>query len=123
MWEKIVLNLISNAFKFKFEGEIAVRIRGVDSSVELQVADTGIGIAEADLPRVFERFRRIENARSRSFEGTGIGLALVHELVRLHWGEISVKSVVGRGTTFTVRLHLGNGHLPREHIAREVPAK
>ena len=85
-WEKVVLNLLSNAVKFTFEGEIAVRLRRVDATAELIVADTGIGIAEQELPRLFERFHRVRGAEGRSHEGAGIGLALVHELVQLHAG-------------------------------------
>jgi PAS domain S-box-containing protein len=109
MWEKIVLNLLSNAFKFTFQGEISVetRLSRDGRSAELIVRDTGVGIPEHDLPRLFERFHRVEGQKSRSFEGSGIGLALVQELTRLHGGEISVESAVGRGTTFTVSLPLG----------------
>src|SRR6185437_370911 len=84
MWEKIVLNLLSNAFKFTFEGEIAVRVRQRDGGAVLSVRDTGIGIPEHEMPRLFDRFHRVEGARGRTHEGTGIGLALVQELVRLH---------------------------------------
>ncbi|CCG99247.1 multi-sensor signal transduction histidine kinase [Fibrella aestuarina BUZ 2] len=104
MWEKIVLNLISNAFKFTLAGSITVRLRQLDDAVELSVQDTGVGIPEADLPRLFERFHRVEGSRGRSFEGTGIGLALVHELIDLHAGTIDVQSEVNVGSTFTVRL-------------------
>jgi PAS domain S-box-containing protein len=116
MWEKIVLNLLSNAFKFTFEGEIAVGLRLVRGQVELSVRDTGVGVPAEELPRLFERFHRIAGQRSRSFEGSGIGLALVQELVRLHGGMISVESIVGIGTTFTIRFPLGTGHLPKERI-------
>jgi PAS domain S-box-containing protein len=119
MWEKIVLNLVSNAFKFTFEGSITVRQRFEGDSVELAVSDTGIGVAERDLPRLFERFHRVEEARSRSFEGSGIGLALVHELVRMHGGEILVESRLKVGTTFRVRLPRGAAHLPSEHVRPE----
>jgi len=102
MWERIVLNLLSNAFKFTFEGTISVELHARDGRVELVVRDTGVGIPKAELPRVFERFHRIEGTRSRTHEGTGIGLALVRDLVNLHEGEISVSSEEGRGTTFTV---------------------
>ena len=91
MWEKIVLNLLSNAFKFTFEGEIAVELQGVggrQAFAQLTVRDTGVGIPQSELPRLFERFHRIEGQKSRSFEGSGIGLALVQELVRLHGGTI-----------------------------------
>ncbi|WP_316238939.1 ATP-binding protein [Bradyrhizobium sp. SZCCHNR1015] len=118
LWEKIVLNLVSNAFKFTLEGEIAVSI-GLSTDgdhAELEVRDTGTGIPPGELPHLFERFRRIDGARGRSFEGSGIGLALVQELVRLHGGEIAVDSELGRGTVFTVRIPLGSAHLPAGQI-------
>ncbi|HYC31768.1 MAG TPA: HAMP domain-containing sensor histidine kinase, partial [Gemmatimonadales bacterium] len=86
MWEKIVLNLVSNAFKFTLEGEIGVSLHRRDDAIVLRVRDTGTGIPGEDLPHVFERFRRVQNARARTVEGTGIGLAMVAELVRLHGG-------------------------------------
>jgi PAS domain S-box-containing protein len=116
MWEKIMLNLLSNAFKFTFEGEIAVRLRQVNGQVELSVNDSGVGIPQHELPRVFERFHRIEGQKSRTYEGSGIGLALVQELVKFHKGTISLESAVGRGTTFTIALPLGRSHLPPERI-------
>ncbi|WP_395678476.1 response regulator [Inquilinus sp.] len=118
MWEKIVLNLLSNALKFTFEGEISVAVRPSQDgrSAEVAVTDTGTGIAAEELPRLFERFRRIEGARGRSFEGSGIGLALVQELVKLHGGQVRVESEVGRGTAFTVVIPFGTGHLPAERI-------
>jgi PAS domain S-box-containing protein len=112
MWEKIVLNLVSNAFKFTFEGEIAVALREQDGVARLTVRDTGTGIPPEELPRLFERFHRVQGARGRSFEGSGIGLALVQELVRLHGGEVRVESEVGRGTMFTVDIPFGTVHLP-----------
>jgi signal transduction histidine kinase/DNA-binding response OmpR family regulator len=116
MWEKIVLNLLSNAFKFTFEGSIAVRIRMEADRACLEVADTGTGIAEDEIPRLFERFHRIEGARSRTHEGSGIGLALIHELVRLHGGDIRVQSRLGAGTTFRVSIPRGAAHLPASRI-------
>ncbi|MEP0769162.1 ATP-binding protein [Trichocoleus sp. ST-U1] len=116
MWEKIVLNLLSNAFKFTFEGEIAVVLRPVGDHVELMVRDTGTGIPAAELPKLFERFHRVEGARGRTFEGTGIGLSLVQELVDLQGGAIAVDSTLGRGSTFTVRLPMGTAHLPSDDI-------
>jgi signal transduction histidine kinase len=115
-WEKIVLNLVSNAFKFTFEGQIAVRLRRRDDHVELAVSDTGTGIPEHELPRVFERFHRVEGSRSRSFEGTGIGLALVSELVKAHGGRVRVESVLGGGSTFIVDIPVGRDHLPKERV-------
>jgi signal transduction histidine kinase/FixJ family two-component response regulator len=116
MWEKIVLNLLSNAFKFTFAGAITVGLREVDGQVELSVHDTGVGIPKAELPRLFERFHRIAGQRSRSYEGSGIGLALVQELVKLHGGEIHAESEAGLGTTLTIRIPFGTEHLPKEGV-------
>ena len=116
MWEKIVLNLLSNALKFTFEGEICVRLAAEAGSVRLEVRDTGTGIAAQDLPRVFERFHRIEGARSRSHEGSGIGLALVQELVNLHGGRVAASSELGVGSTFEVHVPRGTAHLAPERI-------
>ncbi|MEU6404286.1 SpoIIE family protein phosphatase [Streptomyces sp. NPDC046985] len=117
MWEKVVLNLLSNALKFTFDGSIAVRVRDEGEEAVVTVEDTGIGVAPAELPRLFERFHRIENARSRSNEGSGIGLALVRELVDLHGGAIRADSAEGRGTLFTIRLPYGAAHLPPDSVA------
>ena len=112
MWEQIVLNLLSNAVKFTFEGRIGIGLRPHGRSAELTVTDTGTGIPADELPRLFERFHRVERARARSGEGSGIGLAVVRELVGLHGGAIAVDSTPDRGTTFTVTLPLGHEHLP-----------
>jgi PAS domain S-box-containing protein len=125
MWEKVILNLVSNAFKFTPSGSIAVAVRVVSGStrvevdgeadgppdsagsgetVEISISDTGIGIPEHELPRLFERFHRVAGAQGRSIEGSGIGLALVHELVRLQGGTIRVASSWGAGTTFTITM-------------------
>jgi PAS domain S-box-containing protein len=117
MWEKIVLNLLSNAFKFTFEGSIEVRLREDAARALLTVRDTGAGIPAAGMPRLFERFHRVEGTRARTHEGSGIGLAMVHELVRLHGGEILAESEAGKGTTFEVAIPLGHGHLPQEQVA------
>ena len=122
MWEKIVLNLLSNAFKFTFQGGIAVTLRQVGPTAELRVRDTGTGIAAEELPRLFERFHRIESSQGRTHEGTGIGLALVQELVKLHGGSITAESAVGRGTTFTLSIPLGSEHLPSAQIGKPNPA-
>ena len=121
IWEKIVLNLLSNAFKFTFSGQIAVKLRQVINHAQLTVQDTGVGIPEAELPRLFERFHRVSGTRSRSYEGSGIGLSLVQELVKLHGGTIEVSSQVDVGTTFTVAIPLGKAHLPSDRLWREAP--
>jgi PAS domain S-box-containing protein len=117
MWEKIVLNLLSNAFKFTLEGGVALTLRAVGDCAELSVRDTGTGIPESELPRIFERFHRIEGAAGRTHEGTGIGLALVDELVRLHGGTVTAESRMGQGTIFHVRIPFGSAHLAPERIA------
>ena len=121
MWEKIVLNLLSNALKFTHDGEIEVAVRADDDAATLTVRDTGVGIPSEELPRLFERFHRVESARGRTVEGSGIGLALVAELVRLHGGTVHVESEVGRGTTFTVRIPVGTAHLPADRIRAPEP--
>ena len=117
MWEKIVLNLLSNAFKFTWEGEITVALRWADEHVELEVRDTGTGIPAEAMPHLFERFHRVEGARGRTYEGSGIGLSLVQELVKLHGGTIQVSSVVNRGSCFTVLIPTGYAHIPKERIS------
>lgn len=116
MWEKIVVNLLSNAFKYTLQGSIRVRQTAAKNSVELEVSDTGAGIPESEQLHVFDRFHRVEGAQGRTHEGSGIGLALVHELTRLHGGSIALQSVPGQGSTFTVRLPFGAAHLPQEQI-------
>jgi signal transduction histidine kinase/DNA-binding response OmpR family regulator len=122
MWEKVVLNLLSNALKFTFDGEIRVTLRESDDVVELTVADTGVGIPDEELPRLFERFHRVENTRARTHEGSGIGLALVHDLVQLHGGSIDVESRLGEGTRFTVTLRSGVDHLPADRVVAAAAA-
>lgn len=116
MWEKIVMNLMSNAFKYTLSGGITVRMYERDDKAVIAFSDTGIGIPEDEIPRLFERFHRVKNAVGRSFEGTGIGLSLVRELVALHHGHIEASSQHGKGTTFTVTLPLGHAHLPDDQI-------
>jgi signal transduction histidine kinase/CheY-like chemotaxis protein len=116
MWEKIILNLLSNAFKFTMHGTITVQLVDVGERLRLTVADTGIGMPKDSHDRVFERFYRVESAHGRSHEGSGIGLALVHELVKLHGGSISVCSELHRGSTFAVEIPKGHAHLPRERL-------
>lgn len=119
MWEKIVLNLISNAFKYTLSGSIHVKLHLEGQSVVLTVKDTGIGISAEDLPHLFERFYRVRQVQARTQEGSGIGLSLVQELVRLHGGTISVESQPEVGSTFTIRLPRGYAHLPPERLALE----
>jgi len=121
MWEKIVLNLISNAFKFTFEGEITVSLEQVGHLAELHVRDTGVGIPATEIPNLFDRFHRVPNARSRTHEGSGIGLALVYELVKLHSGSMRVESVEGQGSTFIVRVPLGQDHLAQSQVGGDRP--
>jgi PAS domain S-box-containing protein len=116
MWEKIVLNLLSNAFKFTFAGEIEVSLRTIGAAVELCVRDTGTGVPPQHLPHLFERFYRVENAQGRTFEGSGIGLALVQELAKLHGGAVRAESELGRGSRFIVTVPLGKDHLPADRI-------
>ena len=116
MWEKIVLNLLSNAFKFTFDGAITVALRAAGPRVDLSVGDTGTGIPARELPHLFERFHRVRDARGRTHEGSGIGLALVQELVKLHGGTAAVTSELGRGSTFTVTIPFGHAHLPADRI-------
>lgn len=115
-WEKIVLNLLSNAFKFTFHGTISVALRWKHDHVLLSVTDTGTGIPADDIGRIFDRFHRVHDAHGRSFEGTGIGLSLVHELVKLHGGTIRVESVQQQGSTFTVSIPTGTAHLPKAQV-------
>jgi signal transduction histidine kinase len=117
MWEKIVFNLLSNAFKYTLKGNISLRMFPKDRNVILQVEDTGIGIPARELPHMFERFYRVENAAGRSYEGTGIGLSLTKELVTLHGGKIEVESTEGKGSTFTITVPVGKDHLPADQIA------
>jgi signal transduction histidine kinase/CheY-like chemotaxis protein len=118
MWEKIVLNLLSNALKFTFQGEIALRVAREGETIVLSVDDTGTGVPAAELPHLFERFHRVRGARARTHEGSGIGLALVSELVKLHGGEIRAESQEGKGTRFEVRIPLGRAHLPAERVVQ-----
>ena len=95
MWEKIVLNLLSNAFKFTFEGEIRVTLRAPGGRADPDGHRHRRRHCGGEQPRVFDRFHRIEGTRARTHEGSGIGLALVHDLVQLHGGDIAVESEPG----------------------------
>jgi len=119
LWETIVLNLLSNAFKFTMQGGVTVSVGTSQdgSHAVLTVRDTGTGISATDLPRLFERFHRIEGTTGRTHEGSGIGLALVQELVALHGGHISVESTPGEGSSFIVSIPFGKAHLPPERVS------
>jgi hypothetical protein len=125
MWEKVVLNLLSNAFKYTLNGRIGVRLISQDGAAKLLVEDTGVGIPEKELPFLFERFHRVEGTRGRTQEGTGIGLALVAELIKLHGGSVEAASKLGLGSTFTVSLPFGTAHLPSDRVnaseSNEIP--
>ena len=120
MWEKIVSNLISNAFKFTHQGTVTVRARERRDDLLVEVADTGVGIPEAELPRLFERFHRVAETRGRAHEGSGIGLSLVKELVQLHGGTVAVASEVGKGSTFSVAIPKGHVHLPEDSVSQQL---
>ena len=121
MWEKIVLNLISNAFKFTFEGEINIALMQFGEDVELRVRDTGVGIPKEHLPRLFDRFHRIENTRSRTHEGSGIGLALGAGIGEISWRICRARKVNRKGQHFIVSFPLGSAHLPADRIGGTAP--
>ncbi|RYY91912.1 MAG: hybrid sensor histidine kinase/response regulator, partial [Chitinophagaceae bacterium] len=116
MWERIMLNLLSNAFKYSEQGSITVSVGEAGEELVVAVSDTGIGIPEDQLSKVFDRFHRIESRGGRSQEGTGIGLAMVRELVRLHGGRIAVESKAGEGSRFVIHVPVGRNHLPQDRI-------
>jgi adenylate cyclase len=122
-FDKVLYNLLSNAMKFTDpEGSITVKVEPAGDHIRMQVIDTGIGIRKEQIPHLFERFRQAEGSVNRSHEGSGLGLALVKELVELHGGQITVESVYSKGTTFTVWLQTGTAHLPLEQVL-EVPTE
>ncbi|NES94478.1 MAG: response regulator [Desertifilum sp. SIO1I2] len=122
-FDKVLYNLLSNAMKFtNVGGQITVILQKAGDHCLLQVQDSGIGIRADQIPHLFERFRQAEGSVNRSYEGTGLGLALVRELVELHGGQISVESIYGEGSTFSVWLQIGSAHLPAEQVI-EVPTE
>jgi signal transduction histidine kinase/response regulator RpfG family c-di-GMP phosphodiesterase len=120
-FDKVLYNLLSNAMKFTPSGKsITVRLKEIGGQAQLQVSDEGIGIREDQIPHLFERFRQADGSANRHYEGTGLGLSLVQELSELHGGKVSVQSVYGQGTTFTIDLPLGSGHLPANQVVEQV---
>jgi signal transduction histidine kinase/class 3 adenylate cyclase len=116
-FDKVLYNLLSNAMKFTNSGGIiAIKVEPAGDHIRIQVKDTGIGIRTEQIPHLFERFRQAEGSVNRSYEGSGLGLALVKELVELHGGQISVESIYEAGTTFTVWLQTGTAHLPIDQV-------
>jgi signal transduction histidine kinase len=118
MWEKVVPNLLSNAFKFTLQGGVTVRLSETPGGAVLEVIDTGTGIPESDVPRVFDRFHRVDGAVGRTHEGAGIGLALVREAVEIHGGSVEVRSKQGEGSTFRIEIPKGSAHLPAGSLQR-----
>ncbi|RIB29688.1 histidine kinase-like ATPase [Gigaspora rosea] len=120
MYETIIFNLCSNALKHTWNGHITIRLypdyKNMKRIIVLEVSDTGVGIPELALPNIFQRFYRIESQRSRSHEGTGIGLALAKEFIACHGGNITVNSVINKGTTFKCWFPIGCEHLPKNKI-------
>ena len=108
--EQVVTNLIDNALKYTDKGSVAVTLKPDGAYAVMTVHDTGIGIPKEAIPRLFERFYRVDKARSRDTGGTGLGLSIVERIVSMHGGFIHVESVVGRGSTFTVRLPVKPPH-------------
>jgi len=121
--EKIINNVLSNAFKFTPEGgEVDIKVAKLEKEVEVVVKDTGIGIPEERIGKIFDRFYQVDGSHTREGEGTGIGLALTKELVELHKGNIRAKSNYSDGTTFIIKLQLGKEHLlPEEIVNKESP--
>jgi signal transduction histidine kinase/ActR/RegA family two-component response regulator len=116
LWEKLLLNLLSNALKFTLAGEIGISLRQLGRKVELSVWDTGVGIPSHELVSVFEKFHRVEGTRGRTAEGSGIGLAMVKEVAKIHGGSVRVDSTIGEGSQFTVSIPMGSAHLPAERV-------
>ncbi len=127
MFEKIIMNLLSNAFKFTPpQGSISLLVQDQDDAIQISIQDTGVGIPQDKLGHIFERFAQVDSSEKREFEGTGIGLSLVKELMDLHHGEISVQSAPGKGSVFSLRFLKGSDHLEDKFLSaepvREIPA-
>lgn len=112
--ESVFQNLVSNAMKFTTQGEVVVRLWEDETHVHVEVADTGPGIAAQDIAVIFDRFAQADSSGTRRFGGTGIGLALVKEVLELHAGRINVRSELSKGSTFHVQLPKGTAHIREE---------
>ena len=122
-FDKVLYNLLSNAIKFtESGGKIEIILRQEGDQCLMQVKDTGIGIRPDQIPHLFDRFRQADGSASRSHEGSGLGLSLVKELVEMHGGRVTVESIYGEGTIFSVWLQTGTTHLPTDQII-EIPAE
>lgn len=112
--KQILVNLLSNAVKFTDTGSVTLRVKQTEQTIEFSVIDTGIGIATADQSSIFQPFQQLDSSLSRKYEGTGLGLALSRKLARLHGGDITLQSELGRGSCFT--LHLPLTQIGRAHV-------
>jgi signal transduction histidine kinase len=122
-YEQVLCNLLSNALKYTRAGGVGVTayVEHAAGRFVLEVRDTGVGVPPTELPRIFDKFYRVQSAAGAGVEGTGIGLSYTRELVRLHRGEISVESEVGVGSVFRVFLPLGREHLPQGGVVDDEP--
>jgi len=109
MLEQVMVNLIDNAIKYTNSGAVRVAANMADNMLRVDVEDTGIGIPEKDIPRIFERFYRVDKGRSRELGGTGLGLAIVKHIIQVYNGKIWVKSALGKGTTYSFVLPFNKG--------------
>ncbi len=116
-FHQILLNILSNAINYTVQGEITIAAGRASHRWWLRVTDTGLGIPEEDLPRIFERFYRVDKDRSRASGGTGLGLAIVKHLVEVHQGEIFIESTIKKGTTVTLSFPFldEDGRISHEH--------
>lgn len=110
--EQVMVNLIDNAIKYTNSGAVRVAANMADNMLKVDVEDTGIGIPEKDIPRIFERFYRVDKGRSRELGGTGLGLAIVKHIIQVHSGKIWVKSTPGKGTTYSFVLPFNSNVIP-----------